>query len=281
MQDWDFSDFAENPAMPFNHDWEGPPVGVHLDWIVTNRITSKYTGPALLLTSLFAAADEMRPEWGDSLFRLIQAGMLRANSVGFIPGVITVVHDEQERQELGLGRWGDILSENKLLENSPTLLGANQGALTILNSAKGSNRLKPNDMLLIRELNRIALHDKPDKWIETDSEFVAMARILFPSEKGQFSKATDIDRPIIVEAEFEVDNSETETEKQLTAEDLMLSKMTQLVSLVEMSMLSLQVQLDSISDGLATLQQELLISTTEEPTEPESLAAELANLILH
>ena len=309
LQDWNFKEFEKNPAMPFNHDWNSLPVGVHLDWEVVPRATAEYVGPALLLTSLFAAADEMVPELGDSLFRLVSSGMLRANSVGFVPGKIIQVNDEEERDRLGLGRWGDILAENILLENSPTLLGANQGAMVILNSAKEAGNLMSPDLTLIRELSRLANLDSPDAWQEEDEKWRGMARMLFPSEK--FTKAKDIDQPFIdTQIEFEEledenyeetivildkeDKSDMEDSTQ-PMEEAILEKLTQLTSLIEMSTLSLQTQLDALADSLMddkdcveglSKEKQRAISLIKSIQlqdlglfKPKSFAAELADLV--
>ena len=295
--------------MPFNHDWNSLPVGVHLNWEVVTRATTEYSGPALLLTSLFAAADEMVPELGDSLFRLISSGMLRANSVGFVPGKIIQVNDEEERERLGLGRFGDVLAENILLENSPTLLGANQGAMVILNSAKEAGNLMSPDLTLIRELSRLSSLDSPDAWREEDEKWRGMARMLFPSEK--FAKAKDIDQPFI-DTQVEPEELENEIHEEIIVvldqetksdvedaappmEETILEKLAQLTSLVEMSTLSLQTQLDALTDslmddkdcieGLSEEKQRAisLIKSIQlqdlELKDPKSFAAELADLI--
>lgn len=195
LQDWDFSKFEKNPAMPFNHQWDGMPLGAHVDWKVVTRSDDDYSGPALWLLSLHATAEQL--PFADFVYRMRKANFLRANSVGFYPGIIIDINDEEERARLGLGRWGDILAENVLLENSPTLLGANHGALTILNSARDEGLFNKSDIIGLRELNRVSLQAEPDKWRIEDKRYRQIAQVLFPSSECDEHK--DVEQP------FEVD----------------------------------------------------------------------------
>jgi hypothetical protein len=179
MQNWDFSQFAKNPAMPFNHDWDGLPVGVHLDWQVRTRSDGDYTGPALFLQSLYALPEQLPVEMGDSLFRLTQARMLRMNSVGFFPQRVIWIEDEEERSRLGLGRFGHVLDNNILLEDSPTLIGANQGALVaITNSAAKKHAIQFGDLQTLRELSRRSSKNERE-FEKVDDVILEVSQLIF------------------------------------------------------------------------------------------------------
>lgn len=197
MQNWDFSSFKENPAMPFNHNWQALPVGVHLSWEIRERKSEEYTGPALLLQSLYATAEQLGDSFADSLYRLTIARMLRMNSVGFSPKRVIYVEDDEERAELGLGRWGAILDDNLLLEDSPTLIGANSGALVALNSRAKKAGLTARDMTALREVNRQAA--KSEEEFEENDDIILRA-----AEKAldiSLGKDRNIETPFEIEDE--------------------------------------------------------------------------------
>lgn len=200
LQNWDFSSFKENPAMPFNHNWHQLPVGVHLSWEVRNKVSEDYVGPSLLLQSLYATKEQLPEGMGDSLYRLTLARMLRMNSVGFSSGRVIVIEDDKERNELGLGRWGAILDDNLLLEDSPTLIGANPGALLATNSAKKAG-LKLEDLTTLREINR--------QNSETEEQFENTDDSILKAAKKLFGEELNSDRDIT--KEFELEESKTST----------------------------------------------------------------------
>lgn len=181
-QNWHFDEFSKNSPMPFNHGWGGLSVGRHLDWRIIERRSPDYSGPALWLCGVFATP-ETDPE-ADRIFRHVDAGLLPAGSVGFFSKKVIDIKDEEERKKLGLGRYGYILDENHLLEFSPTMIGANPGALTTWQNAKSRGLLKPEDMPHLRELQRRNLArgaGDVEAWKTQDGQFRAMAKLLFPS----------------------------------------------------------------------------------------------------
>jgi len=180
-QNWNFDEFSKNSPMPFNHQWYGLTVGKHLDWKVAERRSADYSGPALWLCGVFATA-ETDPD-ADRVFRHVDAGLLPAGSVGFYSNKVVDVKDEEERKKLGLGRYGYILDDNHLLEFSPTMIGANPGALTTFQNAKARGLLKPEDMQHLRELQRRAIirgAGDVQAWTETDRQFRSLSKLLFP-----------------------------------------------------------------------------------------------------
>lgn len=181
-QNWHFDEFSKNSPMPFNHGWGGLSVGKHLDWRVIERRSPDYQGAALWLMGVFATP-EVDPE-ADRIFRHVDAGLLPAGSVGFYSKKVIDVKDEEERKKLGLGRWGYVLDENHLLEFSPTMIGANPGALTTYQNAKARGLLRPDDMQHLRELQRRSIvrgAGDVEAWKTVDGQFRALSKLLFPA----------------------------------------------------------------------------------------------------
>jgi len=197
LQNWHFEEFADNPVVPFSHEWWAPPVGNVLNWEVVARQHKDFTGQALKLLTVFATKETW--EWADTIFRLLKTRFLRGGSVGFWSAKVIDVTDPEERAQLGLGPWGFILDENHLLEFSPTTIGANPGAFTILSGAKARGDLQARDMLMVRELMRqqaLRTDQTKDAWAETCGRVLSMSRALFP--KFDFkADATDVGEPLI------------------------------------------------------------------------------------
>jgi hypothetical protein len=169
------------------------PIGNAIRWQVVNRNGSSYTGPALELLDLFVTNDES--EEADSVFRLVSAGVMRSSSVGFYPKKITVVSDENERQRLGLGRWGVIFEESLLVEHSPVAVPANVGATVIQNFAK-SAIVRDRDVDVIRESMRV---DAITRGISraTWARLDATVRSIWRARFAEFrTEASPIDKPI-------------------------------------------------------------------------------------
>ena len=115
-QSWDFGEFDKNPVVLYGHQWESPPIGSVIGKEIRNRRDKDYSGPALRLMPLFATKEQYPA--ADVIFRLAKARFLRTGSVGFMPGKIIHVDDDDEREELGLGKRGVIYADNSLLELS-------------------------------------------------------------------------------------------------------------------------------------------------------------------
>lgn len=198
IQNWDFKLFENNPVMPFSHRWEGKPVGNALDWGVADRSGKEYTGPALWLLGLFATGD--MNEEAESVFRLVKSGFLRGGSVGFRAGKVIEITNEEERSELGLGRWGVILDENVLLEFSPTTIGANAGAMAVLASAGRDRIIRAGDIQVAREFLRTETHGRDhdaDEWARIEAMVIRTARKVFPD--ADFEPHPELDVPLIGE----------------------------------------------------------------------------------
>jgi hypothetical protein len=159
-QNWDFSDFARNPVVVWSHDWFEPPIGNSVSWRVIDHTDGTFSGRALELVNVFATADDW--PYADSIFRLVKGGFLRSSSVGFYPTRMLRIESEEERQSLGLGRFGVVYDAVSLVEHSPATVPANPGAVSQLRAAAKSGGLAPHDIEVIRELRRRELSKTPD-----------------------------------------------------------------------------------------------------------------------
>lgn len=198
IQNWDFKLFENNPVMPFSHRWEGKPVGNALDWGIADRSGKDYTGPALWLLGLFATGD--MNEEAESVFRLVKSGFLRGGSVGFRAGKVIEITNDEERTELGLGRWGVILDENVLLEFSPTSIGANAGAMAVLASAGRDRIIRAGDIQVAREFLRTETHGRDhdaEEWARIEAMVIRTAKRVFPD--ADFEPHPELDVPLIGE----------------------------------------------------------------------------------
>lgn len=206
-QDWNLANYANNPILLYGHEWESPPIGASLNEEVSDRETrgaKKYKGPGMLMTLLFA--DEQRNAFGDAIYRMAKAGFIRTGSVGFYPGRIIRVEDDEERDKLGLGPWGVIMENNELLEFSIVTIPSNVGAHQ-LSAAKGRGMLRETDLTFLREAMRLAFVRSPDTrivpellpdaWRRSDERLRSAWTLLYP--KAPPSKDADFETPILIQ----------------------------------------------------------------------------------
>lgn len=198
-QNFDLTEFKQNPVMPFSHQWEGLPIGSVIRTQVVQRKDETYEGPALHTLNLFATKDQF--EFADTVFRMVKGGFLRGSSIGFAPQTVIDIKDEAERAELGMGRWGMILDDNMLLEHSPTTMPANPGTVSILRQMKDNGGLKCHDIIAIRELERGQIEKGAGDlatWLKTDALWVSVWKMLFPESNLQLHK--ELDEPFVLDA---------------------------------------------------------------------------------
>lgn len=208
IQNWRFDTFDKNPVMCDSHDWGGHPIGAMVTREVKQRVDVDYRGPALYGDSLFAPPSIS--ESADSVYRLADAGFLRACSVGFVSHKVIDVKDEDERAELGLGRWGFLLDENELLELSPCTLGANAGAhqakqLTMLAQGKQRGLISAKEVQFLREIARVEgrRFRSSDEVLSNDRRLLAYAKSLFPS--FEFVGMSDVEKSLLDQEQLEKD----------------------------------------------------------------------------
>lgn len=195
VQNWRFENFAKNPIVPYGHDWDMPPIGNSIKWEVIDYKADDYEGRALHLLNLFATA-EIWP-WADTIFRLVNSGFLKSSSVGFYPGVIIDIKDEEERLALGLGKYGYLLDQNELIEHSVVSVPANAGAVSLLRSAKKKGLAQPQDIIAIRELARQDAKSAKE-WRKSDTLWINAWGAIFPDIEVPVHN--DYEVPIVLES---------------------------------------------------------------------------------
>ncbi len=132
--------YRDNPIVPYAHNYHELPIGTS-EWV---KIDSRITPTALLAKTRYASA-AANPK-AEQVYLLIQEGILRAKSVGFIPiesktsmddDWVAVVTKWRKRREAMLtrkSREGDprrIYTKWILLEQSPVPVPSNPEALGI------------------------------------------------------------------------------------------------------------------------------------------------------
>jgi len=113
---WDLENFKRNPIALFNHRSDFP-IGIWRDLRVENKELRGHLELAPLGTS--PRIDEIR--------KLIEAGILRAVSVGFRPV------ETKPRKE---SQWGSFFTKSELVETSLVSVPANPNALAVAKSLK-------------------------------------------------------------------------------------------------------------------------------------------------
>lgn len=191
MQDWDLKEFTDNPVTLYGHDWYSPPIGASLRERIGKVKDSDGISRRSLKMDLFFPTAEVT-EFGDSIFRLIDSGILRTFSVGFYPGEIIRVTDEKEREKLGLGEYGYILAKNRLMEISATPIPANPGAQLLACGAE-SGKILGNEIQIVRELYRThyAKTGNEQGFMITDAELCSMWKRMFPNVKMSTTRSFD------------------------------------------------------------------------------------------
>jgi len=192
-QNWSFDEYAKNSPLMYSHDWFSPPIGRAIDWKVVGRKDDDYRGKALWLLTIFATA-EQNP-FADSVFRLVNSGLLVSGSVGFYATAASDPDDE-ERERLGLGRYGLVFEENHLLEYSTTPIPANSGAHVATALAEACEKgLRTQDVLVLREAWRSNFprgENDAEQWLALESGVVALAKVLWPGEEFEIHRELDV-----------------------------------------------------------------------------------------
>lgn len=124
VRGWSFDSFQRNPQLLAEHNSSGLPLGV----VVEVRKTRVGGEPKLLTTSRLHDDDKL-DEQHRIRARLMLDGDLPAVSVGFIPGKMLRPQSDEERNALGLGKYGVVYESADLLELSAVTIPANPNAL--------------------------------------------------------------------------------------------------------------------------------------------------------
>jgi phage head maturation protease len=121
---WDHKDFKKNPVALWAHNDSGFPIGTVEDIEVGE---GKRGIPTLFQTIKYLDADVS--EEADKVWKLVNAGVIKAVSVGFMPTKVRVPKNEGERKELGLGTFGVLYEKQAQLELSNCSIPMHQNAL--------------------------------------------------------------------------------------------------------------------------------------------------------
>jgi len=123
LMDFKTTYFPDNPVMMFAHDYKSLPIGNTIKIWFDKQLKSI---PAY---GLFMDNDVDKTGWSDIVFTMARAGFLRACSIGFMPKTYNDPKTQEERDALGLGKWGVEYLISEYLEWSPCGIPANPQAL--------------------------------------------------------------------------------------------------------------------------------------------------------
>jgi phage head maturation protease len=128
---WDLKQYKKNPVMLFGHDSRSPPIG-------TTDV--RIEGTQLLADATFLP--EGVSDFADEIWRIVDAGALRAMSVGFLPTVMPKAiwaDDDPEHEGWPTGYEFD---GQELLENSVVPVPANPAALALARSVASDTTIR-------------------------------------------------------------------------------------------------------------------------------------------
>jgi HK97 family phage prohead protease len=120
---WDLSNYKKNPVMLFGHNSREPPIGTTEVWVNNKKqLMAKAT---FLPEGVSAFADE--------IWRIVDAGALRAMSVGFLPTEAPNLIWKNDDEETGIVTGFEFIAQ-ELLENSVVPVPANPQAIAAARS---------------------------------------------------------------------------------------------------------------------------------------------------
>jgi hypothetical protein len=120
---WDFKPFRENPQALWAHQDRGLPIG-----LVTDIEKGEHRGIPTLWETIDYHSAELNPQ-AEAIFRLVEAGAIRAVSVGFLPTKTVWPQSTEERDAMDLGPFGVCYEKQEQLELSNCTVPAHSAAL--------------------------------------------------------------------------------------------------------------------------------------------------------
>lgn len=116
--------YMKNPVVQFAHDYSLPPVGVSLKTWYDKAKKGVRSWPLFF--------DDRIDSTGraDLIFRFVRSNGMRACSIGFNALSWSVPDTDEDREKMGLGRYGVEFTSVDLLEFSPVPVPANPNALS-------------------------------------------------------------------------------------------------------------------------------------------------------
>lgn len=151
LDGWDLKEYKENPVVLFGHDYKGKSVATGKVW--------KDNKNRKLMFDLDFAAPEISSE-ADSLFKLYEAGVQRAVSVGFMPDFSKIEYPENKD---GKGPYR-VYKGQTLLEISLCAVPSNPRGLLVNKSMDDAIKSGVVDQL---ELDELLMCFKEEKKVET------------------------------------------------------------------------------------------------------------------
>ena len=154
---WELDNFVKNPVFLWNHDPGEGPIG---------RVTQiAREGSSLVFDVEFAS--RAVSEFADRVFKLYEAGFLKAVSVGFIPRAYEPIYKEAGGEFTGLR-----FTRQELLELSAVSIPAHQDALAASALSKAMEGREPREIkgyMTLGEFTKTALADiEPEANTEDD-----------------------------------------------------------------------------------------------------------------
>lgn len=121
----DNSQYRKEPVVLYAHDRYSPPVGKSVkEWIDTKIKGWKSW-------DLYFDNEIDTTGTSDLVYRFVKSGAMRGGSIGFLAIQVKWDHSDDERHELGLGKYGGEFLQVLKLEHSACSIPANQEALAV------------------------------------------------------------------------------------------------------------------------------------------------------
>jgi HK97 family phage prohead protease len=196
---WELRHFANNPVVPWAHNYSILPIGRARLVVVDRRTRS------LRMLKEFASAD-MNP-LAEQVFRLVKGGFLKTCSVGFIP--LEYDDDSPQPGEDPSRRVGYFIQRQELLESSVVPIPSNPEALLEARSVAGV------DLAPIGEWASRLLDEQPETglWIprkdlETAARIAGPQRTTFVLDGAKRALAPSVCSIVTIGAESEAKSAE-------------------------------------------------------------------------
>jgi len=130
VKGWELQTFRKNPQALWRHDtidsFEASlPIGQ-----VTEMEKGEWKGRSALLETITYLEDGISSA-ADTIWKLVDKGVIRAVSVGFLPIKMTWPESPDEREQLGLGPYGVLFEKQEQIELSNCTIPANPAALGV------------------------------------------------------------------------------------------------------------------------------------------------------
>ena len=127
---WDLKAYKKNPVVLFGHNSREPPIGTADVEIKGTRLMAEVT---FLPEGVSVFADE--------IWRIVDAGALRAMSVGFLPTETPLPMWKDDDEESGIITGFEFVAQ-ELLENSVVPVPANPSAIALARSVASATTIR-------------------------------------------------------------------------------------------------------------------------------------------